>query len=590
MANEGGLATVSARPELHNRIATAQVDALFETVTLGTSGAALGAIILAATLYHVGYVNPQTGFPWAGYITGCAASHILLYQFYQRARMTSRIERSWAFFFTIFCLAEGIGWGWAPLNLATGNRLDVKLVVLIVTLTMGAGSIPAFSPYLPSFFAFFLPTTVPFLVASIASADPLQHAVYLLMVIFVCALGGLGVKNNRAFKQLIRLRIHAEALAADLERQKTVAEEANRAKSSFLAAASHDLRQPIHALGLFVGALRGVKMPPEGERLLDQIELSASAMDDLFTALLDISRLDAGGIEVNRRVFALQPILDRVCRDHAAEASAKDLRLCRVPCAALVDTDPVLLERILRNLVSNAVRHTSTGTVLVGCRHRGELLAVQVWDTGPGIAEADRQRIFEEYVQLGNPERDRAKGLGLGLAIVRRLAGLLDCKLELRSWTGRGSCFEISVPLTRGGAPVAAAPAEDLSLAPALVPRGRIVVIDDEAAIREAMSALLTSWGHEVVTAGSGEEAARRLAGQAARPDLIICDYRLRDGEDGIAVIERLRACHDEPIPAMLITGDTAPDRLAEAQASGFLLLHKPVPNSKLRAAIGNLL
>ncbi len=586
MGDAGEQAAATPEAALQNRIAAAQVDALFETVTLGTSAAALGAVILAVALYHLGYVNPRTGFPWAGYITGCAASHILFYQFYRRAPVSFGSWRLWAFGFTVICLAEGIGWGWAPLHLATGNRLDVRLVVLIVTLTMGAGAIPAFSPYLPSFFAFFLPTTVPFLVASIASADPLQHAIYLLMLVFVGGMGGLGVKNNRAFKQLIRLRIHAEALAADLQRQKAVAEEANRAKSSFLAAASHDLRQPIHALGLFVGALRGVKMPKEGERLLDQIELSAGAMDDLFTALLDISRLDAGAVEVYRRGIALQPILERVFRDHAAAAGAKGILLRQVPCAAVIYTDPVLLERILRNLIANAVRHTASGKVLVGCRRRGKMLAVQVWDTGPGIAEADRQRIFEEYVQLGNPERDRAKGLGLGLAIVRRLSGLLNCELALRSWPGQGSCFEIFLPRAR-----TVTKTEELPVAPAaLVPRGRIAVIDDEAAIREAMAALLTGWGHEVVTAGSGEEAVLRLAGEAARPDLIICDYRLRDGENGIAVIERLRAGHDEPIPAMLITGDTAPDRLAEARASGFLLLHKPVPNAKLRAAIGNLI
>jgi len=585
MADDEKFAAPPAGLTLRNRIATAQVDALFETVTLGTSGAALGAFILAVSLYHLGYLNPRRGFPWAGYIAGCAACHILLYQFYRNSQVSPGGWRLWAFGFTVICLAEGIGWGWAPLHLATGHRLDVRLVVLIVTLTVGAGAIPAFSPFLPSFFALFLPTTIPFLVASIASADPLQHEVYLLMLIFVGAMGGLGVKNNRAFKQLIRLRIRAEELAADLQRQKSVAEEANRAKSSFLAAASHDLRQPIHALGLFVGALRGVKMPPEGEILLDQIESSASAMDDLFTALLDISRLDAGVIEVNRRAIVLQPILDRLCRDHAAEASAKGLTLREVPSASVIDTDPVLLERILRNFVANAVRHTASGKVLVGCRRRRKKLAVQVWDTGPGIAEPDRQRIFEEYVQLGNPERDRAKGLGLGLAIVRRLAGLLGCELVLRSWPGRGSCFEILVPLAPG-----AAPGKTEKVAPTLFPRGRIAVIDDEAAIREAMAALLTGWGHEVITAGSGAEAALRLAGEAARPDLIICDYRLRDGENGIAVIERLRAGHDNLIPAMLITGDTAPDRLAEAQASGFLLLHKPVPNAKLRAAIGNLI
>jgi two-component system, sensor histidine kinase len=195
--------------------------------------------------------------------------------------------------------------------------------------------------------------------------------------------------------------------------------------------------------------------------------------------------------------------------------------------------------------------------------------------------------VFQEYYQLGNPERDRTKGLGLGLAIVRRLTDLLDCRLTLCSRPGHGSCFEVAIPLS--ARPPRLVESEPEELSGALV-QGLIVVIDDELAIREAMSSLLTEWGHDVVTAGSGDEAMQRLATCPVRPDLVICDYRLRDGENGVAVIERLRADYNETIPAMLITGDTAPDRLADAQASGLLLLHKPVSNSRLRAAIVNLI
>ena len=245
------------------------------------------------------------------------------------------------------------------------------------------------------------------------------------------------------------------------------------------------------------------------------------------------------------------------------------------------------MERIVRNLVSNAVRYTDHGRILVGCRRRGAAISLQVWDTGVGIAAAEQDRVFQEYYQLGNPERDRTKGLGLGLAIVRRLTDLIGCALTLRSTPGRGSCFEITVPLAQGPAEAAEAAPPEPSGALA---QGLIVVVDDEQAIREAMSSLLTGWGHDVVAAGSGDEAIARLATCWARPDLLICDYRLRDRENGIAVIERLRAEYNADLPAMLITGDTAPDRLAEAQASGLLLLHKPVSNSRLRAAIVRLI
>jgi CheY-like chemotaxis protein len=327
-------------------------------------------------------------------------------------------------------------------------------------------------------------------------------------------------------------------------------------------------------------------MAPEGRRMLAQIEASITAMNGLFTALLDVSRLDAGIVTVERQPFAIQSVIDRVCRDFVRDAETKRVSLVWKVCAEVVDSDPVLVERILRNLVSNAVLYTERGRIVVGCRRRGPRIALQVWDTGMGIPEHQQALVFQEYYQLGNPERDRAKGVGLGLAIVRRLADLLGSPLTLRSKPGKGSCFEVVLPLAAERTGVQeASPDEPKGAAAARF----VVVIDDEQAIREATSSLLKSWGHRVIAAGSGDEAIERLSSLSLRPDLLICDYRLRGGESGVAVIERLRSGYDEAIPAVLITGDTAPGRLAEAEASGLLLLHKPVPKGKLRAAIANL-
>jgi signal transduction histidine kinase/CheY-like chemotaxis protein len=458
---------------------------------------------------------------------------------------------------------------------------------MVVTLSVSSGAISAFSAYLPAFFALLLPATLPYFVFGISSVDPVRRASCLLLLVFIPAMAGLAVIANRSFKQLVRLRIQTEQLAADLQSQKDIAEQASLAKSTFLAAASHDLRQPVHALGLLAGALRGIPMAQEGHQLLDQIESSTNAMDGLFTALLDISRLDAGVVEVDRRPFALTPLIDRICRDHADEAKAKGVALISKPSDVTVESDPVLLERIVRNLVANAVRYTETGRIVVGYRRRGPMLSIQVWDTGPGIPLDQQEKIFQEYYQLGNAERYRSKGLGLGLAIVRRMTNLLDCKLTLRSQAGRGSCFEITVPV----ASRVKQPTETQSeMSSGALARGLVVVIDDESAIQRAMASLLAGWGHEIVTGGSGDEVMQRLSSRPDRPDLVICDYRLREGENGIRVIERIRAEYNQDIPAMLITGDTAPDRLAEARASGLILLHKPVPNSKLRAAIVNLI
>jgi signal transduction histidine kinase/CheY-like chemotaxis protein len=538
-------------------------------------------------LFYLGFADARTGLAWTSYIVACAAIHISLRAAYRRSQPVGERWRHWAFWFTVVSFAEGCGWGWAPIGLTTGSRFDMDLLVMMVTTTVSSGAISAFSPYLPAFFALLVPAILPYFWFNVASPDSARRASCLLVLIFIPAMSGLAIIANRALKQLVKLRIQTEQLANDLKGQKEIAERASAAKTTFLAAASHDLRQPVHALGLFIGALRRVAMPLEGQRLVEHIEESAVAMDGLFSALLDISQLDAGTVEVHRQVFSMRTLLERICRDHEAEAAGKGISLVWAPCTAVVDCDPVLLERILRNLVANAVRYTDHGRVLVGCRRRSATISVQVLDTGPGIPLHQRDQVFQEYYQLGNPERDRTKGLGLGLAIVRRLVDLLECKMTLRSRVGHGSCFEVSVPIAVSGIP---ASKDALGATSGALTHGFIVVIDDELAIRNAMSALLTGWGHETIVVGSGEDAIRQLSVCEQRPDLIICDYRLRDGEDGIAVIERLRSEFNEAIPAMLITGDTAPDRLAEAKASSLLLLHKPVSNGKLRAAITNFI
>jgi len=586
-------ATPADSDQTRQAIATAQIDAVFSAVPVGVCGAAAASIILALILRIFGFADPWTAFPWCLYIVAWAASHVLLWRAYRRRRSDGDRLREWALGFTIISLGEGIGWGWAPIGLAAGGRFDVELIVILVSFGVAAGAMIAFGPYLPAFFSLFYPATLPYVIASVASHDPLQRVTCLLMIVFIGAMTGLGFTTNRTFRQLVGLRIRTEEMAVDLQRQKEIAErqreiaeQANLAKSTFLAAASHDLRQPVHALGIFVGALRGIPMPSEGRRIVEQIEASTSAMDGLFTALLDISRLDAGVVSVERRAFALGPLLERICRDHREEAKAKGISLVCKRSGALVATDPVLMERILRNLVSNAVRYTDQGRIVVGSRRRGAMASVQVWDTGRGIPLDQQERVFQEYYQLGNPERDRTKGLGLGLAIVRRLTDLLDCRLVLRSRPGRGSCFEVTIPRAERISEVAE-PAPERSGALA---RGLVVVIDDELAIRDATLSLLSGWGYEVIAVASGDEAVSSLATCPIQPNLIVCDYRLRDGENGVAVIERLRSEYNEMIPAILITGDTAPDRLSEARASGLLLLHKPVSNGKLRAAIVNLI
>lgn len=563
-----------------------QVDAVFRVVVPGVAGAALAAVILATILVKLGAADPRTATGWTASVVACAVAHTCLARAYRRPGLPSRDASRWPRVFTLIAGLEGIAWGFAAVGLTPGAPFDVRFLAIAVTIGVTAGAIPAFGPHLPAFLALFLPATLPYVAANLFASTLVERASALLMLVYAAVMGGLGLRSHRAFAAMVGLRLRTEALAEALRRERDAAEAANRAKSSFLAAASHDLRQPVHALGLFAGALRRLDLPDEARLLVERIEASAGAMDGLFNAILDISRLDAGVVEVEPRAFRIGLALDRICRDLGPEAEAKGLRLRCRPSGAIAWTDPILLERVLRNLVSNAVRYTDRGGVLVACRLRGGRLAVQVWDTGPGIAPDDRERIFQEYVQIGNAERDRARGFGLGLAIVLRTCAVLGAPLALRSRVGRGSCFEVVVAMAEEAAP-AEEPAEAV---PGATARALVVVIDDEAPIREAMERLLAGWGHAVIAAASGEEAVGRLASHPERPDLIVSDYRLRDGETGLDAIERLRSEYNETIPALLVTGDTAPDRLIEARASGLVLLHKPVPNGKLRAAMRNLM
>ena len=316
-------------------------------------------------------------------------------------------------------------------------------------------------------------------------------------------------------------------------------EVANQAKSRFLAAASHDLRQPLHALGLFIGQMHGRMRASQRVRLLTRITAALGAMNELFNAVLDISKLDAGALTPAITTFPLDRLLNRVETTFAESAHEKGLIFRIVYCGAWVRSDFILLERILFNLVANAIRYTNRGKVIIGCRRHEANLRIEVWDTGPGIPANERERVFGEFYRLEDSERDGKGGLGLGLAIVDRLCRLLDHRLTLRSQFDRGSCFSILVPIADAARQAPTLPEVRAFTA---VANGRtVIVIDDDALVRDGMGGLLRSWGYRVLTAGTGSAAVARFAKSKEKPDLIISDYHLADGKTGIEVIDGLR-------------------------------------------------
>jgi signal transduction histidine kinase/CheY-like chemotaxis protein len=403
------------------------------------------------------------------------------------------------------------------------------------------------------------------------------------LILCAIAVGGFGYLTLSNAEERLA---HDNELIQEKTRQLEVA---NTYKSHFLASASHDLRQPLHALNLFVAQLRSESNPAERSRLVARIDAAVGSMNELFEALLDMTKLEAGILKTNPAENPVARLLERIETTFANAARKKGLSLRVVGSDAWVVSDPILLERILLNLVSNAVRYTDRGGVVVGCRRRGRELRIDVWDSGAGIPEEQRRRIFGEFYQLPAVNADRREGLGLGLAIVDRLGRLLGHKVELESRVGRGSRFSVTVPLA--AQPHAAAEMRTPLPAIADPARGkRIIVIDDDALVLDGMRGILQSWGCQVETAASGDAALAALAANGGAPDLIISDSRLPDGATGIEAIARLRQAAGVPIPAFVITGDTAPERLREASANGFHLLHKPVSPMALRTTLNRLL
>ena len=375
----------------------------------------------------------------------------------------------------------------------------------------------------------------------------------------------------------------------ELREKKEEAESATLAKSRFLAAASHDLRQPTHALGLFVTRLGQLTHDAQAIDLLANMDRAVQAMRELLDALLDISRLDAGAVPVHLQAFALNDVFDQLKAELALLAAEKGLSLRVRPCDVWVMSDPVQIHRILLNLLSNALRYTHAGSVLLACRGKGEdgSAWIEVWDTGIGIAAEHQEAIFKEFYQVGNPERERSKGLGLGLNIVQRTARLLGHPLQLCSRSGQGSRFRIELPLTAPGeTPDRRGPGrrESLDELVGLV----VLVVEDDDLARAALVSLLTSWGATVFEAPSLAVALEQLQ-QGLQPALIISDYRLPGQEDGIQAVLRLRLAAQKEIPACLISGDTDPDLMQAAKVAGLTLMHKPVRPAKLRSLIGRL-
>ena len=391
------------------------------------------------------------------------------------------------------------------------------------------------------------------------------------------------------FSDITDLRHVAEALEAS----KRHAELATISKSRFLAAASHDLRQPLQTLVLLHDIMEKTIGGANEKKLVVRLDETLSVMSGMLNTLLDINQIETGNVHVEMENFAINNVLDRLRDEYSYYASPPSLKLRILPCTLFVYSDARLLEQMIRNLLSNAFKYTRSGKILLGCRRRGEILRIEIWDTGIGISEAELEAIFEEYYQLGNTARERERGLGLGLAIVRRIAELLGHAVNVRSQLGSGSVFSIDVGISSPDMTPQFNPrrTEDSAGAGEATRRfGTILVVEDDSDVRELLHLLLEGEGHRVVVARDGIKATALIQAGEVQPDIVLADYNLPNGLNGLEVIDKTRRKFGREIPAIVLTGDVSTDALQRITSQNCVKLNKPVKPKELKSAIQRLL
>lgn len=576
-------------------VAHDRIHALFNQVAarmLAIAAATAGLVVLAMW----NSVPRPLLLAWFALYVVNLVVRVLLSRAFRRENPAGERLRVWARRYTLAMASSAaifgsIAWLMFPYATQLGQML---LIVIVVGVSAASITTNAWHP--PAMRAYLLLMLLPML-ARLAYETGLEYG--LLAVAFALYLVVLMVFGRDQAALIVRSFSVAHENVALLEelRRKTelaeaarrTAEQASLAKSQFFAAASHDLRQPMQALGLFAASLRETTREPQDARRVDQILSSVDALESLFDELLDINKLDAGHVKPVLSHFRASTLFEKLQNTYSPLARKSGLELRFEDAGAVLHTDAVLLERVLGNLISNALRYTAAGSVRVHCAARDGQVAIEVADTGPGIPRAEHERVFDEFYQLGNPERDRRKGLGLGLATVRRIVDLLGCRVTLDSEPGKGCVFAVLAPQGHADRVAPAPAAETVEDLDALLDKV-IAVVDDERDVRDALAELLATWRCKPVAAGSARELLERLEASGLRPDVVIADHRLRERESGSQAVAALRERYGARLPALIMSGDTTAEIFRVASEQRLPLLSKPVRAARLRAVLQHLL
>ncbi|WP_137917698.1 hybrid sensor histidine kinase/response regulator [Hydrogenophaga sp. 2FB] len=554
---------------------------------------ALGGALGACGFLVVAHALIPTGqwMLWGALMVGQALARLGLWLAYRRThRSASHEVGDWAWYAALGSAAGGVIWGTGAWLVIPPNDVEYQLVFVLLTSTLGSISIVASASLLRAFYAFTLPACIPVGIWMVLHEAPMMRGLGWVGLASLPLLSAYAHQLHRSMARSLRLHVENTDLLREVMVRKEQAEAENRKKSLFLAAASHDLRQPLHAMALQAHVLEGTPLSTEQKPMVGSLRASIDALAGLFNALLDMSRLDAGLVEVREAPLSLRALFLQIEREHRASAEAKKLKLRLNTGDWAVHSDHQLLVLLLGNLVSNAIRYTDHGGVLVSARRRGERVLIEVWDTGQGMSPAHQREVFKPFYQVGEVQPHRSHGLGLGLAIVHRLAHRLGLQVALRSEPGRGSHFSVSLPTTTVQPPKPGLGVNARPLEPARFNGAHVMVVDGEADIRAVMETLLTDWGCSVSTAATPEQALSKAAEMARAPQLLISNHRLSPQVTGLQLIERLRDEFNADLPALVVTGDTSADVVRAVQQAECDLLYKPVDPGALRRSIHGLL
>lgn len=579
----------NSSPQIEDAVRHELIQTAFQHSLFSIGGQAVAAVALWTVLWQP--APPTALWSWSA-LWGLSVGLQARGRWRYFATMPAGDNAGWESVFRRDCVLSALMWGAAVVLLFPDDpTLRLYFVAILFGLVSASpASLASQRQAMTLFIAIFL---TPFAARFFFAGEPsITRAVLGVAVIaYTLIFLRIGRSVNTTMSEAIRLRFENEMLAENMAQQKlraenalAIADDANRQKTRFLAAASHDLRQPVHAIGLMVSALATEPLSPAASDMLNRLQLSVRGLDGLFGSLLDISRLDAGRVQAQPIPISVRSFLEPLAARFEAIARARGIAFRVRVCDGVMLSAPALLEALLSNLLSNAIRYTSHGGVLLAVRRRAAALSLEVWDTGQGIPPDKLEEIFGEFVQLHNPERDRNQGLGLGLAVCRRLATLLGHRLSLRSRLGRGTVFALEV--ASSSVPLDAIDPAPASGVTATSLHGLLVLlVDDEEDVLHATSALLRAWGVSVLEARGSAEALAQVQSSDRFPDVLITDHRLR-GETGTDVIAAIKQALPVPVHVFVITGDAALAPILDDQVE---LFAKPLAPEVLRAALGKI-